>query len=400
MAGELLWSVLSHGDNDSVVTMAEQVLQSLRIDEGTLEALESAILALVYSDKLNIAATWCNKLLSESANRRAPAWQALITSASALISLRQGDLRVAAEKAEQALSRLSAQAWGVGIGIPLATLIEAHTAMGNHECAAEIVRRRVPEQMFQTRFGLHYMHARGRHLLATGYPEAARADFVACGEHMGEWELDSPILAPWRNSLAEAWLQMGKRDHAARIAEEQLSGAGRRRQPRSRGVALRMLAATRAPDKQVEMLNRAVEILQATDDRYEVARTLASLSRAYQQCGDAGGARQIVRRAWRMAKDCGAETLCSSLLPKLTDGRKEVPAEPQAEANVASPLSDAEMRVASLAAQGCTNREISGKLFITVSTVEQHLTRAYRKLNIKQRQELPTTLELQSATAM
>ena len=42
-----------------------------------------------------------------------------------------------------------------------------------------------------------------------------------------------------------------------------------------------------------------------------------------------------------------------------------------------------------LAARGRSNREISGELFITVSTVEQHLTRIYRKLNVKGRQDLP-----------
>jgi DNA-binding CsgD family transcriptional regulator len=48
--------------------------------------------------------------------------------------------------------------------------------------------------------------------------------------------------------------------------------------------------------------------------------------------------------------------------------------------------------VAALAAEGYTNREISGRLFITVSTVEQHLTRIYRKLNVTRRTELPASL--------
>ncbi|MFC3994753.1 AAA family ATPase [Nocardiopsis sediminis] len=56
-------------------------------------------------------------------------------------------------------------------------------------------------------------------------------------------------------------------------------------------------------------------------------------------------------------------------------------------------LSDAERRVAELAARGHTNREISRKLFITVSTVEQHLTRAYRKLGVTDRRGLPDDLE-------
>jgi DNA-binding CsgD family transcriptional regulator len=51
-------------------------------------------------------------------------------------------------------------------------------------------------------------------------------------------------------------------------------------------------------------------------------------------------------------------------------------------------LSPAEGKVARLAAQGYSNREISGMLFITRSTVEQHLTRVYRKLGIERRDEL------------
>ncbi len=55
-------------------------------------------------------------------------------------------------------------------------------------------------------------------------------------------------------------------------------------------------------------------------------------------------------------------------------------------------LSEAELRVAELAAAGETNREISGKLFITVSTVEQHLTRVYRKLRLSGRADLRACL--------
>jgi len=56
-------------------------------------------------------------------------------------------------------------------------------------------------------------------------------------------------------------------------------------------------------------------------------------------------------------------------------------------------LSGAESRVAALAAHGHTNKAISKSLSITVSTVEQHLTRVYRKLNIQERRELRIALE-------
>jgi hypothetical protein len=50
--------------------------------------------------------------------------------------------------------------------------------------------------------------------------------------------------------------------------------------------------------------------------------------------------------------------------------------------------------VARLAALGHTNREISQTLYITVSTVEQHLTRVYRKLGITRRADLSGEEEL------
>lgn len=56
-------------------------------------------------------------------------------------------------------------------------------------------------------------------------------------------------------------------------------------------------------------------------------------------------------------------------------------------------LSGAECRVAALAARGHTNKAISTRLSITVSTVEQHLTRVYRKLNIQERQDLRLVME-------
>ncbi|GAA3116917.1 hypothetical protein GCM10020254_74650 [Streptomyces goshikiensis] len=48
--------------------------------------------------------------------------------------------------------------------------------------------------------------------------------------------------------------------------------------------------------------------------------------------------------------------------------------------------------MALLAARGHTNREIATKLYVTVSTVEQHLTRIYRKLKVKRRRDLPARL--------
>jgi DNA-binding NarL/FixJ family response regulator len=51
-------------------------------------------------------------------------------------------------------------------------------------------------------------------------------------------------------------------------------------------------------------------------------------------------------------------------------------------------LTDSESRIAALVAEGMKNREIGQALFMSVATVEAHLTRIYRKLGIRSRSEL------------
>jgi DNA-binding NarL/FixJ family response regulator len=55
-------------------------------------------------------------------------------------------------------------------------------------------------------------------------------------------------------------------------------------------------------------------------------------------------------------------------------------------------LTARELRVATLAADGQTNREIAQALFVTPKTVEVHLSSAYRKLDIRSRRELAGAL--------
>jgi len=56
-------------------------------------------------------------------------------------------------------------------------------------------------------------------------------------------------------------------------------------------------------------------------------------------------------------------------------------------------LTPSELRIVRLAAAGRTNREIAHELYVTLKTVEGHLSRAYAKLGIEGRGGLAEALE-------
>ncbi|GAU67591.1 putative LuxR family transcriptional regulator [Streptomyces sp. NBRC 110611] len=395
-AGRALHAALTDGTEEDVIADAEQVLQYLRLGEDSLELPLSALHALIYLDRLELADSWCDRLLAHSAKQTAPAWDALLISTKAMISLRTGNLPAARDQADESMSRIPLPGWGVGLALPLATLIEAHTALGDHETAGELLAQPLPDTAAHTRFGVHHEFARAQHHLAIGQNQAALACFLAIGERVRNWQLDSPGLVPWRTGAAEAWLRLDKPARAVQLANEQLALADSRL-PRARGTALRILSATRAPSQRPRLLARAMEAFQSAGDRYGMTRTLADLGQAQQQLGNGSEARQTVRRAWRLAQECGAEKLLRTVLPPLS-GDLAVPRTTET-VSAAEPLSEAERRVAAVAAQGYTNREIAARLFITVSTVEQHLTRIYRKFGIKHRHQLPASLGFDTAGA-
>ena len=58
----------------------------------------------------------------------------------------------------------------------------------------------------------------------------------------------------------------------------------------------------------------------------------------------------------------------------------------------AAELTAREREIALLAAGGLSSREIADRLVVSVRTVDNHLQRAYRKLGIARREDLPQVL--------
>ncbi|SCG75789.1 ATP-binding protein [Micromonospora coxensis] len=378
------------GEHDAV-TAAEQMLHRHHGDDGTLPLLTAPLLALLWSGRADRVAVWGDLLLDRPAVRHAPVWRAVIRALRAEAALRLGDLPGAEDHARAALEDVPPPAWGVAVAGPLATLIACATEAGRFGEADRWLAQPVPPGMFRTPLGLHYLAARARHHLALGRPHAASADLRRCGELMRTWGVDVAGLAPWRLEMARVQLGIGNKTHATQLLQEQL------RVPhgvddRTRGRTLRLLATTAAPDHRRKLLSEAVNLLQSCGDRLELVRALGDTGQTLQRAGDSARARLLVRRAYQLAQDCGASVLAQRLVRR-EPGAGAPAGYPTAETpEPEDGLSEAERRVAALAAQGHTNRQISSKLFITVSTVEQHLTRVYRKLDVKRRTDLPARL--------
>ncbi|MFI1968794.1 AAA family ATPase [Streptomyces cinnamoneus] len=383
-------AALSHDTPDGAVAEATRVLQRYRLGDGYVMPLVFALWALTYAGKPDLALPWCERLLAECKDRYGPTWQALLTAVRGEIALRQGDLVKAERHASAALSLLPRRDWGGFVALPLSTLILAYTGMGRYDDAMELLNHTGPESELDTLPGLHFRRARGRWYLATGRFQAALGDFLTCGELMDAWGVDVPELAPWRVDASDAWLALGDRKKAVEMAEAQLLRAP----DRERGNVLRALGCAETGRDRLERLEEAVQALENGGSRLQLAEVLGELGRGYQAVGDVNRARTLAHKAWHMARFCGAEPLCQGLMPGHAEP-EGAPEEPEQEASTprgTEALSEAEGRVAVLAAHGHTNREIAAMLYVTVSTVEQHLTRIYRKLRVQRRRDLPTTL--------
>lgn len=280
--------------------------------------------------------------------------------------------------------------FGVSVGLPLSVLLLVATRLGQFDQAQHFLTVPVPEAMSKTPVGLHYLRARGRYYLARQYYRAAIEDFEACGDLMTKWGLDLPGIAPWRTDLAEANLRVGV--PSKNLAVDQLARLGPYNK-RTRGITLRVLAATSELKERPRILQKAVRILKSCDDQVELADALLDLSEVQYELGRYEEARETGRRGRDLA--ARARLTSAPVKPPSTPDKREEPAPASQlveEASIIRILTDAERRVASLAAKGHSNREIARKLYITVSTVEQHLTHVYRKLQVNRRADLPEAL--------
>ncbi|PKV77062.1 AAA family ATPase [Streptomyces sp. TLI_146] len=383
----VMWEHLRDGDHAAAARLAEDLLYGDQSPDYWRGPRGSAVCVLVYAHELDRAQHWTT-LFFQDAEPGFRTWHAVQATVLAEVARRRGDLPEASHRAQEALRLMSPRAWGPQIELPLASLISAATAMGHLSTAADWLAFPRPEDAPKTRYHLHYLEARGHHHLAEGRYLPALRDFMACGGLMESWDMDIAAVVPWRLGVAEALLGLGQLERAAELLDCQEARPGAAH-PRVRGTLLRLRAGTVKPREAVDLLRKAAEVLDTDELPVELLAALIDLNRVYVELGDSHRARFTARRVWQIAAQCGAEArVRAALLPEFSTARTGAGTPPATKDTLQSVLSEAELRVAEQAARGYTNREIADRLFITVSTVEQHLTRVYRKLQVGGRSDL------------
>jgi DNA-binding CsgD family transcriptional regulator len=241
--------------------------------------------------------------------------------------------------------------------------------------------------------------ARGRLHLARGDGPRALACFEACLAmlHPDVWGIgvrEAGYLHA-RSGAAQALLLTGDQDRARALAQAELADAREFGGRRALGVALR--AAGLAQDQAgggLALLAESVDVLRGSPARLERARSLTELGAALRRAGQRTAARPLLAEALDLASRCGARPLAGRAHDELiaAGGR------PRRERQYgAAALTPSELRVARLAADGRTNREIARGLYVTPKTVETHLAHAYAKLGITGRAGLAAALAGESS---
>jgi DNA-binding CsgD family transcriptional regulator len=303
----------------------------------------------------------------------------------------RGDLRAAVEDLREAIDLSVAHgmrvAWPYNIGFLAQALLEQGDA---DEAARVIDEGDFPEQLPLDQVHLVWFRLyRGRLRIETGSLERGVEELRQVGETVRLVPFDNPCSTPWRSWAAEGLRRLDRHAEARGLAADELALARRWGDPQAIGAALRVLGLVEGGTAGIGLLQKAVEVLAGSEARLEYARALVDLGAALRRANRRTEARQRLREGVDLAQRSGAFGLAGRANEELaaTGARPRRVLQTGLDA-----LTTSERRVGQLAADGMTNKEIAQTLFVTIKTVEVHLSHAYRKLEISSRAQLERAL--------
>jgi DNA-binding CsgD family transcriptional regulator len=305
------------------------------------------------------------------------------------LALRRGNLSAAEGDARTALAATELPAPPMYRVMNGALLIKVLVDQGKLDDAEQALALLDPEAEsgFASAWGLRF--ARGRLRVAQGRVAEGLEEFLALGVDLRRAIVTCPGYLSWRSEAALAQLALGDRESAERLATEELELARAFGAPSALGVALRAAGVVAGGDRGASLLREAIDALEHGDARLERARARADLGALLRRRNRRSEARELLRAALDGAHRAGARPLAEYAETEL----RATGARPRRVVLTGlDSLTASERRIAELASEGLSNREIAQTLFVTARTVEGHLTSVFRKLQVDSRDELPAAL--------
>ncbi|MGH3025213.1 MAG: LuxR C-terminal-related transcriptional regulator, partial [Gaiellaceae bacterium] len=247
-------------------------------------------------------------------------------------------------------------------------------------------------RLSQEQFGLHPP----QHQAILGLVARDRGDrteaarwFRDAERRAAELQWHEPSVRWWTPDWCELLLANDDLDEAERLLDVWEADASRARRPWVLAQAMRcraLVAAARGDlDRAILDLQQAVVEHEAVGDPFGRGRALLALGLARRRSRQKRPAREAIEAALREFEAIGAAGWAAKARGELgrVGGRRRQEG-----------LSAAEQRVADLASEGQTNREIAAALFLAERTVASHLTHIYAKLGVRSRTELAHRLHV------
>ncbi|WP_254238324.1 ATP-binding protein [Allokutzneria sp. A3M-2-11 16] len=353
-------------------------------------AVLNAAFTLQLADKTDEALAAFDSVL-ENSREHANLWSYCMTLATrAMLHHSIGELSEFTADMHTALAVFEQEPWDTAGTVPWVGLAVSHLERAELDEAEAALARARPDRIDDLIWeGPHYLMAGAKLRWRRGDLDGALENLLRCGAVLEDSGITNPLFTRWWVDVACIRAEQGQQRQAREVVERAQDLA--QQWGTLRGVGLGLLAegVLAEPRRAVRVLAEAVDVLSATPARLDLANALCRLGQAALWADDAKGAREHLRGALDLATRCGSQVLANEA------GRLLVLAGGRLRKEIRSPidgLTGSERRVAVMAADGNSNREIAESLFVTVRTVEVHLTNVYRKLGLSRRAELPGAL--------
>ena len=344
------------------------------------------IVALTATDRYDPAERLALGAVERARERGALSGYHMAMTWRARIAHLRGELEEADTVARAALEagEVSREWWRL---IPAAVLIETLIDQSHIDDAASAwtatgLGEGLPPQRALTQL----LHARGRLRLAQNHANAALDDFREVSHRLGPRAAETQHGLSTRLRTAEALHALGRDAEARRESLACVEIARRFGAPSALGAALRVHGRLTGDQ---DALQEAVDRLGDAPTRLELARAQVDLGATRRRHGARRESREPLHAGHELALQCHARGVAEHARRELAASGVHIERGDLARRNKLTP---SERRIADMAATGASNKAIAQSLFLTVKTVEMHLSNAYRKLDIRSRRDLANAL--------